>query len=88
MDEKELMLDGNALSGSLRDVFAFEMSSARLKCAGCGQIEAVGAGHAFVQAPGLVLRCSHCEGVLLVLTHSPERYVIGFEGTAWLEITA
>jgi hypothetical protein len=69
--EKEMMrVDGNAMGGTLDDVFAREMTSVRMVCDGCGEVEPVGAEHAYMQAPGMVLRCSHCERVLLVVTEA------------------
>ena len=85
--DAELMLDGNALAGALREVFAHEMTSARIACDGCGKAEPIGAEHAYTQAPGIVLRCRHCEGVLLVMTRGGERHLLGFQGARWLEIT-
>ena len=82
----ELMVDGNALAGALREVFAHEMTSARIACDGCGRAESIGAEHAYVQAPGIVLRCRHCEGVLLVITRRGDRHLLGFQGSRWLEI--
>jgi hypothetical protein len=84
--DAELMVDGNALAGLLRDVFAHDMTSARIACSGCGEAEPIGAEHAYVQAPGIVLRCRHCEGVLLVMTRGGGRYLLGFQGSRWLEI--
>jgi hypothetical protein len=86
MDDTELMVDGNALAGHLREVFVHEMTSARIACAGCGKIEPIGAEHAYTQAPGIVLRCCHCGDVLLVMTHRGGRYLLGIQGSRWLEI--
>lgn len=84
--DAELMVDGNALAGVLREVFAHDMTSARIACDGCGEAEPIGAEHAYVQAPGIVLRCRHCEGVLLVVTRGGGRYLLAFQGSRWLEI--
>ena len=86
MEDAELMVDGNALAGSLREVFVHEMTAARVACGGCGKVEPIGAEHAYTQAPGMVLRCCHCEDVLLVLTRSARTYVLAFHGSSWLEI--
>lgn len=86
MDGGELMVDGNALAGTLREVFMHEMTVARISCGGCGQAEPIGAQHAYVQAPGMVLRCSHCEQTLLVLTRGSGRYVLGLPGARWLDV--
>jgi hypothetical protein len=87
MEDGELMLDGNGAAGALREVFIREITSARIACDGCGKVEPIGAEHAYVQAPGIVLRCCHCEDILLVMTHREGNYVLGFKGSRWIEIT-
>ena len=82
----DLMVDGNALAGPLRDVFVHDMTSARIACNGCGKAEPIGAEHAYVQTPGIVLRCRHCEDVLLVMTRGGGRCLLAFQGSRWLEI--
>ena len=86
MEDGELMLDGNGAAGALREVFVHEITSARIACDGCGEVEPIGAEHAYMQAPGIVLRCRHCEDVVLVMTHGEGRYVLGFKGSRWIEI--
>jgi hypothetical protein len=86
MGDADLMVDGNALAGVLREVFVHEMTTARVACAGCGEVEPIGAEHVYMQAPGIVLRCCHCEDVLLVITHRRRSYLLGFHQLRWLEI--
>jgi hypothetical protein len=86
MESAATRVDGNAMAGVLGEVFVHEMTSARIACAGCGKVEPIGAGHAYMHAPGIVLRCCHCEDVLLVMTRADGRYVLGFRGSGWLEI--
>jgi ribosomal protein S27E len=85
VDDSGLRLDGNSLAGALREVFAHEMTSARIACAGCGNVEPIGAEHAYLQAPGIVLRCRHCDDVLFVMTGEGGRHLIGFPRSRWLE---
>jgi Family of unknown function (DUF6510) len=88
MDETTLRLDGNAAAGILREVFTHEMSGARGACASCGRVAAMGAQHLYMYpgAPGAVLRCSACSGVLLVLVHGGGRYRLGLPGLMWVEM--
>lgn len=58
-------LDGNAAGGLLGEVFAFEMTSARICCAGCGATGALGAQMAYVSEIGTVIRCANCDNVLI-----------------------
>ena len=60
-------LDGNGAAGPLGEVFALELTEARGRCDGCGNVAALGEARAYVDAPGLVIRCRSCDNVLLVL---------------------
>jgi Family of unknown function (DUF6510) len=82
------MLDGNVGAGRLGEVFAVELTSARGRCAGCGAEAQIGEARAFVEAPGLVLRCATCDNALVVLVRTDDRYVLGMSGLAWLELRA
>jgi hypothetical protein len=77
-------LDGNAVAGLLREVFAAEMTTAIGTCGGCGTAEALGAVHVFHGA-GAVLRCPHCDNPLVKIVRSDTRVWIGFPGLQTLE---
>jgi hypothetical protein len=79
-------LDGNAAAGMLSEVFALEVSGARGRCASCGNVSALGDAHAYLDAPGAVIRCSSCESVLLVLVRGDGRYWLGAQGMTWIEM--
>jgi Family of unknown function (DUF6510) len=87
MDDADLMVDGNAFAGVLGEVFVDEMTSARVACAGCGEVEPIGAQHGYMQAPGVVLRCCHCGAVLLVMMQRDGKHLLGFERIRSLEIS-
>jgi hypothetical protein len=80
----DLPLDGNAISGAMRDVFSFEISIARATCGGCRSEDPVGALPTSVNAPGVVVRCPHCDHVLMRLVHGEGRYWLDLSGTASL----
>ena len=60
-------LDGNALAGSLLDVFGAEMTTAIGVCANCGATRPVAEFEVYLRAPGAVARCRTCQSVLMVL---------------------
>lgn len=80
------VLDGNVAAGMLSDVFVGEPTSARGRCDNCGQVAFVAEARAYVQAPGLVLRCSGCDAALLVLVRAGDRHVLTLSGLRWLEL--
>jgi len=86
MDDVALMVDGNALAGELSEVFSQEMTVARVACGGCGAVEQLGADHAYIQATGMVLRCYHCDNVLLVMVRAGDRLRVSFAGTKWIDL--
>src|SRR5258706_7662393 len=65
---RELMLDANATAGLLYEIFGTEMTASPTECANCGNQGEVGTLLAFTQGPGIVLRCSACEQVVLRIT--------------------
>jgi hypothetical protein len=84
----EAMVDGNAIAGTLAEVFVQEMTSVRIVCDGCGKVEPLGADHAYVLAPGVVLRCRHCNQVLLALSQAAGRSFLSLRGSRWIELPA
>jgi hypothetical protein len=81
-------LDGNSAAGALSEVFALELTAARGCCAACGNVAFIAEAVAFVDAPGIVLRCRACSAELVVLVRADERYVLSLSGVAWLELRA
>ncbi len=79
-------LDGNALAGELRDIFAVDVTTARYTCAGCGHADAVATLLVWGPEPGLVARCPQCEDVILRVVRAPDRVVLDMRGTVRLEV--
>jgi hypothetical protein len=73
----ELRLDGNAVAGSLHEVFAVEMTTAIGTCGGCGAAGPVGAAHLY-RAP------ASCSAVHTAATRSRRslRVIRGFGSTS------
>ncbi len=84
---RELMLDGNAVAGLLRDVFSREMTPTPTECATCGKESELGGLLAFTQAPGVVLRCPACESVIMRLTATPGAIYLDARGAVYLRLT-
>ena len=71
---RALMLDGNAAAGLLHEVFGVEMTASHTECAGCGHEGEMGTLLAFTHAPGVVLRCPACEGVMVRIVLTPDAW--------------
>jgi hypothetical protein len=82
---EKLRLDGNAAAGLLQEVFAAEVTTALGTCDGCGATDAVGAVHLY-SAAGTVLRCPHCDAVLMKIVTAGERIWLDLRGLRSLEL--
>jgi hypothetical protein len=80
-----LVLDGNAVAGLLREVFSAEMTTAIETCGGCGATEPIGAVRVF-RGAGVVLRCPHCDMVLVTIVESDAKIRISLPGVRMLTI--
>jgi hypothetical protein len=86
METEERRLDGNAAAGLLGEIFPFDMTMVQTRCATCSRMEPVGAQLMYADAPGLVMRCAHCESVLLSIVHGGGRYWLEMRGAACVQI--
>lgn len=64
-------LDGSAAAGDLAEMFGADISGAMGTCSSCGQRGAIGQAHAYLDCPGAVLRCPHCDNVLIRWATTP-----------------
>lgn len=60
-------LDGNAIAGPLYEYFGAEMTTARGVCGHCGAPATIAELRVYMRAPGAVVRCWHCDDVVIVL---------------------
>lgn len=79
-------LDGNAAAGRLAELFVFDVTVARTTCAVCGDIRPLAELHAYLEAPGAVLRCATCQAVQLRVVRSPDRAWLDLRGVQVLEV--
>ena len=86
MNSDEQQLDGNAAGGVLGQIFAFEMTTAEVICAHCGNVEPIGAAMVYATAMGTIIRCRGCGEALMRIAHGPQRYWIDFSGTRLLQL--
>ncbi len=80
----DAVLDGNASAGALAGVFGVEMTAIPGRCVHCGNVHAIGELRAYVRAPGTVLRCPSCGGVVLRIVETAEATYVDARGVAYL----
>jgi hypothetical protein len=80
----DLVLDANAAAGLLQEIFFLDATSAQIQCVACGSTAAVGALRLYAAPMGAVLRCTHCEGILMRAVRTPHGRWLEMAGTRWL----
>jgi hypothetical protein len=80
------VLDGNAAAGDLARVFGSDITAAMGTCDGCHHRAAVAELTAYVDGPGVVLRCPGCTQVLLRIVTTPTTTWLQMPGLRSLEI--
>jgi hypothetical protein len=77
-------LDGNAAAGALQELFRIEITAMTAQCDGCGDRAVLARARVYQRAPGVVLRCSGCDGVRMRLVSSPQKSWLDVSGVAQL----
>jgi hypothetical protein len=85
-DVDESLLDGNAVAGLLAETFGRDMSTTPSQCAHCHNVNITAELRAYTRAPGVVLRCPTCSGVVLRIVETPTATLVDASGIAWLRI--
>jgi len=80
----ELVLDGNAAAGRIQEIFALEITSAQIQCESCGSVGAVGSLRLYAAPMGAVLRCAHCDDVLVRAVDTPHGRWLEMKGARYL----
>jgi uncharacterized Zn finger protein len=78
--DDDLVLDGNAVAGTLAQIYGDDMTTVLAECASCGQVDHVGGLLAYVHAPGIVLRCTACGTVMIRIVQTPKRILVDVRG--------
>jgi hypothetical protein len=85
MEVKDLKLDGNAIGGLLLELVGTDMTACGSVCASCGAHEEMARLDVY-PAAGIVVRCRHCEAVMIRIVQGRGRTWLDLSGTASLEL--
>jgi phage FluMu protein Com len=80
----DLMVDANAVAGLLERLFGGDMTAVPGQCAHCHTVSLVGAMHAYVRAPGTVIRCPACHEVVLRIVETSRTTYVDARGAAYI----
>ena len=83
MEMQDLKLDGNAIGGLLFELFGADVTAAGSVCAGCGAHEEIARLDVY-RGAGVVVRCRHCEQVMIRIVEGPRQTWLDLSGTASL----
>jgi hypothetical protein len=83
-DEVAGVVDGNALAGVLASLFGTDMTATPGRCTHCGTVSMVAELRAYVRAPGTVLRCPVCTGVVIRIVETPDSLLLDVRGASYL----
>ena len=81
---EDRVLDGNAIGGMLLEVFGAEMTTATGTCGSCGTVGQVAELAVYRPGLGTVVRCRHCDNVLMVFVQVRGITCVDTEGLASL----
>ncbi|HTT59509.1 MAG TPA: DUF6510 family protein [Acidimicrobiales bacterium] len=79
-------LDGNVAAGILASIFFPEMTLAATRCANCSAVRPLGELDAYVNSPGVILRCSSCDAVVLRVMQNRNRVWLDLRGMSVLQM--
>jgi hypothetical protein len=65
------VLDGNAAASLLREMFVPDITNGQIQCGTCRSVAGVGSLRLYAAAMGAVLRCTHCDTILLRAVETP-----------------
>jgi Family of unknown function (DUF6510) len=65
-------LDGNSAAGILSEVFVPDITTTHAMCANCRTMRSLGALPVYGQSMGAVMRCPHCDAIVLRVTRTPK----------------
>src|SRR5947207_11142435 len=82
----ETWLDGNAAAGQIAALVSLDVTTPTGRCACCGTAGPLAQARMYGPAPGMVLRCPACDGVLLRIVEGAGRAWMDLRGLTYLEM--
>jgi hypothetical protein len=79
------MLDGNAIAGTMADIFGVDMTLAVATCARCGSRGPLAETAVYLRGPGVVVRCRRCDAMLAVVIERRGIHCIDLGGLSALQ---
>lgn len=79
-------LDGNAAAGLLQQIFAIDITMARVTCGGCQLVQPLAALRLYGLPMGNILRCPRCQATLIRAVARNQECWLDLRGAAALHV--
>ena len=79
-------LDGNAAAGLLQEIFAIDMTMARITCGACESVQPLAALRLYGLPMGNILRCPRCQAPLIRAVARDQECWLDFRGVSALHL--
>jgi len=80
------VLDGNAAAGLLQQIFAIDITMARITCGGCELVQPLAALRLYGLPMGNILRCPRCQSTLIRAVARDKECWLDLRGAAALQL--
>ncbi|MES2092955.1 MAG: DUF6510 family protein [Actinomycetota bacterium] len=79
-------VDGNSLAGPLSELFSADLTLATARCLGCGDVSELARARVYPDPTGYVVRCGHCDEVLMIVVEKVDSICLELRGMSWLTV--
>ena len=80
----DLVLYGNAAASLLEEIFVPDVTIAQIQCQACDSTRAVGSLSLYAAPMGAILRCPHCDGILMRAVYTAHGRWLEMKGARYL----
>jgi hypothetical protein len=87
VETQDLRLDGNAIGGLLLELLGSDLTAVPCTCSSCHAREEMARLDVYLGA-GTVVRCRHCEAVMIRIVRGRDRTWLDLSGTGSIELPA
>jgi hypothetical protein len=80
-------LDVNAAAGELNQIFSLDVTKGTFQCDSCGRTAPLAESHVYAMEPGMVVRCNHCNHVLMRVVTNARSVWADLRGLRYLQLS-
>jgi hypothetical protein len=80
-------LDVNAAAGELNQIFSLDVTEGTFQCDSCGRTAPLAESHVYAMEPGIVVRCNHCNHVIMRVVTNASSVWADLRGLRYLQLS-